>query len=209
MPALYAGRYPVPVFANKDPDEITNGTRAAPSLLMGIADNQTWLATQDTPRSNFYTNSDMDHNRSAQKIKFCIDMPPFSKWVEFWFWVVWNLDDGISTPPYIRIDCTETSSTRKAFAGSGGSDTPAGKGASGNGVAQQAKWMSFSGTEFGDLADPDDHALALVGMTTPDNLWNKRNFEVYTVASSDVQAPIILSGYYRVVPASGLLYSAY
>lgn len=209
MTVLYTGRFPRPNFAPMDPDAITNGTRASPSLFLGIADNQTWLATQDVPKANFYTNTDMDHNRTAQKVQFSLDLPPFTKWVEFYFWTVWNLDEGISTPPYIRVDCTDTSSTRKAFGGSGGSDTPAGKGSSGNGVAQQSRWVMFKGTNVGDLANPEDHPLAVEAMTTPDNLWNKRSFEFSTVASSDVQAPIVLTGFYRVVPAQGALKSLY
>lgn len=206
MAVQYTGNRAARHFARMG-TRVFNGTRASPSLFRGLGDNQTWLATQDTPATNFYTNAALGANRTSQKVQFSVDLPPFTRWVEFYFWAVWNMDEGITQPPYIRVACTETGTVRKAFAGSGGSDTPAGKGSSGNGVAQQARWVAFIGTDVGDLVNPEDYPLAVDGIATPTNTWTTATFEVSTVATSDTAAPIILTGYYRVLPAQGALIS--
>lgn len=206
MAVQYTGRQAARHFARMG-TRLYNGTRASPSLFRGLGDNQTWLATQDTPATNFYTNAGFNANRTSQKIQVSVDLPPFVRWVEFYFWCVWNMDETITQPPYIRVACTETGTVRKAFAGSGGSDTPAGKGTSGNTIAQQARWVSFVGTDVGVLPNPEDYPLAVDGISTPTNTWVTATFEVSAVAANDTQAPIILTGYYRVLPAQGALLS--
>lgn len=206
MTIMYSGRPPYPNFRILD-SAVKNGTRATPSLFLNLADNQTWLATQDVPAGNFYTNTAGGYNRTANKIQFTVRIPPFCKWVEFWLWVVYNFDENTTKQPYIRINCTDTSSTRRHYGLTGGSDTPSGKGSGGNALAQQAFWVAFQGIDPGDLTDPQNHALAVQAVTTPDNAWTTANFEMYTVADTDAQSPIILSGYYRVLPATGPLVS--
>ena len=206
MPVMYSGREPYPIFKTADGNAY-NGSLASPSLFLTLADNQTWLATQDVPAGNFYTNTNGSYNRSTNKIQFTLRMPPFTKWVEFWFWAVYNFDEVTQRQPYIRVACTDTSSVRRHYGSIGGSDTPAGKGTGGNALAQQAYWISFQGTNVGDLSNPEDYPSALEGVLAPDNAWTTANFEVYTVADSDAVSPIILSGYYRVLPATGPLVS--
>jgi hypothetical protein len=206
MTIMYSGREPYPIFKTADGDAY-NGTRANPSLFLNLADNQTWLATQDIPAGNFYTNTNGSYNRTANKFQFRVRMPPFTQWVEFWFWAVFNFEDVTQRQPYIRVACTDTGSVRRHYGGIGGSDTPAGKGTGGNALSQEAFWISFQGTNVGDVANPEDYPLAVQGVTTPDNAWTTANFEVYTVADSDTYSPIILSAYHRVLPATGPLVS--
>jgi hypothetical protein len=203
---MYEGRAPYPNFRRME-SSVKNGTSATPSLFLNIADNQTWLATQDAPAGNFYTNSSGAYNRSANKVQFTLRIPPFCKWVEFWVWAVYNFDENTTKQPYIRINCTDTGSVRKHYGATGGSDTPGGKGTGGNALTQQAYWIAFQGIDPGDLTNPQDYALALEAVTAPDNAWTTANFEMYTVADTDAQSPLIMSAYYRVLPATGPLVS--
>lgn len=199
MATQYVGRAPLPYYLPQNPDDVYNGLKCSGSVVLRMADNQTWLATQDIPAGNFLTNQRAAATRTANKIQFKIRMPPFTTHVEFWFWTVFNFDNATTNAPYVKVYCTDTASTRKHYGATGGSDTPLGKGTGSAGISQQAHWIAFQGDDPGDLTTPDDFALAVEARTTADNAWGTANFEVSCVADSDAAAPIILSGYYRVV----------
>ncbi len=207
MVTQYVGRQPLSTFLPQNPDDVYNGLKASGGTVLRAADNQTWLATQDIPAGNFYTNQRAAYNRTSEKIQFRTRLPPFCTHVEFWFWAIFNFDNATTNAPYIKVTCTDTGSVRKHYGVTGGSVDPLGKGTSGAGAVQQAQWIAFQGEDPGDLTNPDDFALAVEAVDSPDNAWTTANFEVSTVADSDAASPVILTGYYRVLPARQALAS--
>jgi hypothetical protein len=183
-------------FIDQDPEDVRNGTLASASLFSKIANNQTWLATQDVEGHNFLSDTYGISPRTSAGTELTIHvlLAPFSQYVEFWFKAMRDGDDAASLA-YEYIEIAGNSEVRRTSA------IPAGSNSTGKthwGSIREARWVVFSGTR--DLATPDS-GQALKLRAAPSPSWEVVPVTI-KVSSDKVK---LFTGAYRVMPAIGSL----
>lgn len=202
----YTGKKPPENFKEQHKLQIANGSKAVGSTFEKIGDNQTWLATQDVPACNFYTNPvyDKTHIQGVDDpIVLKIEVPPYSSFIEVWCWVVRDFDNADSAQnPWIEAHCPDSSETRRLNVLAGGTSQT---GKSGTSVrADEAQWVAFRGINSGDLASEDNSGLAIrVRSDTDTDIGTWKEFEVRIstspVNTTDAATCIIYTAYARAV----------
>lgn len=210
MAVSYLGAMTPMTFAQQSVKSVINGSLALGSLFKGINNNQAWLATQDVPAGNFFTNPTARRahvdggdtwpasptTQEGDKIVFNFRIPAYAQYVELWFWCVRDYSISSTNSPTIFVESIETGETRKCSLLAGGSQqtgklpvTP---------VAVEAQWVRFVGI-ISDVVDPSetDTALKVRGDLTSD--WR----DVKVRAWSSDNSIRIYTGAYRVIPYKG------
>lgn len=188
-----SARNPYPVLGTT-----RNGARASALSIFTIVENEHWLATADCPTVQFFEAgadsavSDTDPwTNSTRTVE--VTIPPYCRWVEFYFLACLKRETSSFTDDYIQIDSSVHSVVNTSIPY--GTELPGGK----TYIAYEAAdWVTFSGVDVEESGAAT--ALRIYADATQHDRWGLTTVDV--TISENVQ---VYAAAYRVVPATSPL----
>lgn len=174
-----------------------NGARATALSMFTIMENEHWLAMADCPTVQFFEYGAEGTSWTGATRTVDITVPPYCRWVEFYFLASRKFSSTGDRLSYIQVDSSVHSvvNTNIPY----GEDLGTGKLAV---SYETADWVKFSGVDVEETGSAT--AVRLYADATQHDRWALTTVTVEVSANVDVYAAA-----YRVIPAlSPLQYQA-